>query len=63
MKPNKKPYRIGRRAGQQGSRPPEGNQSGVEKSASGMQSSQDDPHGHQNQDIPNSDPVVIDKPS
>ena len=62
MKTNQKPSRIGRRADKQGSRPPEGNQSGVEKSASGMQSSQNDPHGHQNQVIPNPDPVVIEQP-
>ena len=62
MKPKPNSSRIGRRADKQGSRPPKGNQSGVEKSASGMQSSQYDPHGHQNQVIPNPDPVVIEQP-
>ena len=60
MKPNQKPSRIGRRADKQGSRPPEGNQSGIVKSATGMKSSKEnDPHGHQNQDQPKPDPVVI----
>ena len=59
MKPKQKPSRIGRRADKQGSRPPEGNQSGVEKSATGIQSLKNDPHGHQNQALPNPDPVVI----
>ena len=63
MKPKPNSSRIGRRADKQGSRPPEGNQSGVEKSASGIQSSQNDPPGLQNQVLPNPDPVVIDKPS
>ena len=63
MKPHNKPYRIGRRAGNQGSRTPEGNQSGIEKSATGIQSSKDDPPGHQNQVLPNPDPAVIEPKS
>ncbi|XP_066930549.1 uncharacterized protein [Clytia hemisphaerica] len=59
MKPKQKPYRIDCLAGYQGSRPSEGNQSGVEKSATGIQSSQNDPQGHQNRETTNSDPVVI----
>ena len=62
--PNRRnPSRIDRRAVKKGSRPPEGNQSGIEKYASGMKSSENDPHGHRNQDSPNPDPVAINVPS
>ena len=59
MKTRSKSYRLARRAGQQGTRLPGRNQPGIKKCATGMNSSEDDLPGNQNQDIPNSEPVVI----
>ena len=59
MKTRSKSYRLVRRAGQQGTRPLGRNQRGIEKCAAGINSSEDDVPGNQNQDIPNPEPVVI----
>ena len=59
MQTRKKSNRIDRRAGNQGSRPPGRNQPGIEKSATGINSSENALQGNQNQGIPNTEPVVI----
>ena len=59
MKTRSKSYCLVRRAGQQGTHPPGRNQPGIEKCATGINSSEDDLSGNQNQDIPNPEPVVI----
>ena len=59
MKTRSKSYRLVRRAGQQGTHPLGRNQPGIEKCATGINSSEDDLSGNQNQDIPNPEPVVM----
>ena len=59
MKTRSKSYRLVRRAGQQVTRPPGRNHPGIEKCATGINSSEDGLPGNQNQDIPNFEPVVI----
>ena len=59
MKTRSKSCRLVRCAGQQGTRSPGRNQPGIEKRATGINSSEDDLPGNQNQDIPNPEPVVI----
>ena len=59
MKTRSKSYHLVRRASQQGTRPPGRSQPGIEKCGTGINSSEDDLPGNQNQDIPNPEPVVI----
>ena len=58
MKTRSKSNHLVRRAGQQGTRPPGRKQPGIEKCATGVNTSEDDLPGNQNQDIPNPEPVV-----
>ena len=59
MKTRSKSCRLVRRAGQQGTGHPGRNQPGIEKYATGINSSEDDLPGNQNQHIPNPEPAVI----
>ena len=59
MAPKQNPYRIGRRAGQQGPRPLERNLSRVEKSATGTNSSNENQCGPQNRVTPNFGPTDV----
>ena len=59
MKTRSKSYRLVRCAGQQGTRSPGRSQPGIKKCVTGINSSEDDLPGNQNQDITNPEPVVI----
>ena len=59
MKTRSKSYHLVCRVGQLGTCSPGRNQPGIKKYATGINSSEDDLPGNQNQDIPNPEPVVI----
>ena len=58
MKTRSKSHHLFCRKGQQGKLPPGRKQPGIEKCATGINSTEDDLPGNQNQDIPNPEPVV-----